>query len=223
MSILRRRLENVLITLLTAYFEVCIHPWVQLIWLCYSRFCTQCKSFGVFKMSKASILCVHILKKNILLHRLSKMMDPKARQSCLKLALGVMWQAKCGPFAKKNFFRGQEKGHGAFCKPNVTFFKQFKMLRWTKIVMQRNFGQNSGFKPVSAKTRIRECFDWNCLNFGRIYFATAERLPSRVRKNWEAESCFSNQNNCLILRKWSKNIGMLAIFCRKRWETFRWM
>ena len=31
--------------------------------------------------------------------------------------------------------------------------------------MQRDFGRNSGFKPVSTETEIRECFEWNYLNF----------------------------------------------------------
>ena len=34
-----------------------------------------------------------------------------------------------------------------------------------EVVMQRNFGRNSGFKPVSSETEIKECFDRNYLNF----------------------------------------------------------
>ena len=35
----------------------------------------------------------------------------------------------------------------------------------TKLVMQRNFGRNSGFKLFSAETEIKECFVRNYLNF----------------------------------------------------------
>ena len=65
--------------------------------------------------------------------------------------------------------------------------------------MQRNFGRNSGFKPVSAETEIRECFGRNYLNF-RGFILPLLSVP----ENWEGASCFLNQNNCLILWKWLK-------------------
>ena len=48
--------------------------------------------------------------------------------------------------------------------------------------------------------------------FSRHYFATAEQWPSRFWKNWEAASCFSNQNNCHIFWKWLKMVKKYPSF-----------
>ena len=75
--------------------------------------------------------------------------------------------------------------------------------------MQRNFGRNSSIKPVLAETEIRECSGQNYLNF-RAFILTAEQWPSGVRKNWEASSFFSNQNNYLIFWKWLKIVKKIS-------------
>ena len=61
----------------------------------FTNFRGSSKAASVFKMVTA-VLC-------------SFFCAMLRRRSCLKLALRVMWQAKCGPFGWKKVFRGQKK------------------------------------------------------------------------------------------------------------------
>ena len=79
-------------------------------------------------------------------------------------------------------------------------------------VMQRHFGQNSGFKPVSAETEIR-VFWPKLFEFSRLYIFCHYILSGGKTEKLQVDFCESGA-------KYSKNIHILAIFCWKRWETF---
>ena len=65
--------------------------------------------------------------------------------------------------------------------------------------MQRNFGRNSGFRPVSAEIKIRECFGKKYLNFRafilpllsveRAVFGKTEKLKPLFRTKTAASFC----------------------------------
>ena len=100
--------------------------------------------------------------------------------------------------------------------------------------MQRNFGRNLGFKPVSVETKIRECFGLNYLNFrafilpllsgDRAAFGKTENMQivSRTKPtaSWfKIVKKYPNASN--ILSKAMRNILLNEICAAKRSQNLQ--
>ena len=73
-----------------------------------------------------------------------------------------------------------------------------------KVSDATKFWPKFGFWTCFGCNWNQRAFRSKLFEFPRLYFATAERWVSSVQKNWNATSCFLDQNNCLILWKWLK-------------------
>ena len=78
--------------------------------------------------------------------------------------------------------------------------------RWNlkKIVIERNFGRNSGFKSVSAETKIKECFERNYLNFRAFILPLLSVERAAFRKTEKLQVISRNKATTLFSENSSK-------------------
>ena len=70
--------------------------------------------------------------------------------------------------------------------------------------MERNFGRNSDFKPVSAETEIKECLGWNYLNFPAFILPLLSGERAAFEKTEKLQVVFRTKTTASFFENGSK-------------------
>ena len=70
--------------------------------------------------------------------------------------------------------------------------------------MQKKIGWNSGFKPVSAETEIKKCFDQNYLNFRAFILPLLRGERAAFEKTEKLEVVSRTKTTALFCENGSK-------------------